>query len=414
MGQGMNGKHILLANVFFAPHSYGGATVVAEQVAWELVRNTGARVTAVSIMVDTSLVPYKVIKSETRGIVNYLINVPPARSYAEIYDNPQVAEIVAGLMDSLSPDLLHAHCIQDMGAGILGAAKARGIPVVLSVHDFWWLCDRQFMIKPDQTYCGQDPVRIEACRSCVDNYSAAITRRGYLADQGHKADLVTYPSRFALDLSEKSGFAPGKGVVWQNGVRLPGPGFFEAQKARRAKNKTVTFGFLGGPSQIKGWPLMRRAFTQLKRKDFKLLLVDGSLDGTWWRGVDLDALKGHYEIVPRFSQDEMDRFYARVDVLLFLSQWKETFGLAIREAVARGIHVIQTDSGGTVEHDHFDPDALIPIGAGVDALLPPLETAFKLDFASLDPGKVDSFEDQARHFAELVEPLLIPGRAQAG
>ncbi|MFC6587910.1 hypothetical protein ACFQDZ_12370 [Sulfitobacter pacificus] len=34
----MNLRHILVANVFFAPFSYGGATVVAEQVATALIK----------------------------------------------------------------------------------------------------------------------------------------------------------------------------------------------------------------------------------------------------------------------------------------------------------------------------------------------------------------------------------------
>lgn len=410
MGEGMTAalkdRHILIANIFFAPYSYGGATVVAEQVAQELVAQTGARVSVVSMVQDDSLVPYKPIKSQTGDIANYIINVPRHRSYAELYDNPQVTQIVARLMDLLEPDLLHAHCIQEMGAGIFSAAKSRGIPVVLSVHDFWWLCDRQFMIKPDQSYCGQNPIRLEACRGCVEDYSAARTRRDYLLGQAELVDLVTYPSQFALDLSEASGFAPGKGVVWENGVRLPGPGFFEAQAARRAKDPTLTFGFLGGPSQIKGWPLLRRAFTQLDRSDYRLLLVDGSLDGTWWKGVDLKDLEGQYEIYPRFSQDGMDAFYGQVDVILFLSQWKETFGLAIREAISRGIAVIQTDSGGTVEHAYARPDKLIPIGSGPAPLVAQLDEAFTRDVTPLAPGPVSSFADQAGQLARMIDDLL--------
>ena len=45
--------------------------------------------------------------------------------------------------------------------------------------------------------------------------------------------------------------------------RLPGPGFFEAQARRRAKSPRTVFGFVGGPSQIKGWPVMRAAFERL-------------------------------------------------------------------------------------------------------------------------------------------------------
>ena len=35
----MSERHILLVNVFFAPFTYGGATVVAEQVAWRKAKS---------------------------------------------------------------------------------------------------------------------------------------------------------------------------------------------------------------------------------------------------------------------------------------------------------------------------------------------------------------------------------------
>ena len=271
----MTVPHILLANVFFAPFSYGGATVVAEQVAHALVENEGYRITAVSMCCRNDLAPYVVVKSEQNGITNYLINVPPTRSYGEQYDNANVTARLAELVSTLQPDLVHAHCIQDMGVGIVTAAQAQGIPVILSVHDFWWICDRQFMIKVDQQYCGQNPVKIENCKGCVDNFWAAKTRFEELQRIGSKADRVTYPSAFARDLSEASGFAPGQGIVWENGVHHPRAGFFDRQARRRAKDSRITFGFVGGPSQIKGWPLIKRAFAELDQEDFRVLLVDG-------------------------------------------------------------------------------------------------------------------------------------------
>ena len=402
----MSERHILLANIFFAPFSYGGATVVAEQVARALVRNHGARVSVVSLTSRSDLEPYTTIKTEKHGIVNYLINMPEGRQYGEVYNNQVVSDEVARLIDMLKPDLMHVHCIQEIGAGILRVARDKGLPTILSVHDFWWICDRQFMVKVDQEYCGQNPVRIEACQGCVENYKAAQTRFRFLQDHGALADVVTYPSQFALNLSEASGFAPGKGAVWENGVQQPGQDFFEMQAARRAADPTLTFGFVGGPSDIKGWPVIRKAFAGMERNDFRALVVEGSLDGSWWKGKTPKGLPGDWQIYPRFSQDEMDAFYARIDVLLFMSQWKETFGLAIREALARGIRVIQTDSGGTVEHGTVAQSDLIPIGAGPDVLRPQLEAALAAHPAPMAPHGVASFDDQAAELAAIVRTIV--------
>ena len=401
----MSPRHILLVNVLFAPFSYGGATVVAEQVAQALVRQGNTRITAVSLVSRSDLAPYRAIKTEKNGIENYLINMPLRRDYRTFYDNPWISAEMARLMDSLAPDLIHIHCIQEIGAGILQAARDRRLPIILSVHDFWWICDRQFMIRADQRYCGQNPVQIKACSGCVEDFDAAKARFDYLSQQGTLADVVTYPSRFALDLSEASGFASGRGVVWENGIRLPNEEFFSAQAARRAPAPPLTFGFVGGPSNIKGWPVIRKAFAGMARGDFRVLLVEGSLDGSWWTGSDFSDLPGDWQIHPRFSQSRMDEFYAKIDVLLFMSQWKETFGLAIREALARGITVIQTDSGGTTEHSAVVPENLIPIGAGAEVLRQQLEAVLATYPSYMDPHKMTSFDDQAAAFSRMIAPL---------
>ena len=404
-----SGPHVLLVNVFFAPFSYGGATVVAEEVARDLVRRGAARVTAVSACSRAELAPYTVIRAQVGGIDNYLINLPHGRDYNQCYDNSEVGAVVAELMERLAPDVLHAHCIQEVGVDVLRAARAAGLPVILSVHDFWWVCERQFMIRIDEVYCAQNPIDMQVCRACVPDFDAAQARRAALFEAAACANRITYPSRFALELSEASGFAPGRGVVWENGVHLPGPGFAAAQAARRARDPRPVFGFVGGPSQIKGWPLIRRAFMGLRRQDFAVHVVDGSLDGSWWRDIDLSELPGDWRVVPRFSQADMDSYYAGIDVLLFLSQWKETFGLTIREALARGIPVIQTDSGGTTEHGAARD--LIPIGAGPQVLRRQIEAALDAHPAPAPRVQVTGFADQARAFEGLLSEVL-DGRAR--
>ena len=402
--------HILLANVFFAPFTYGGATVVAEEVAKALLARKGQafeyQITAVSLCCHSGLANYTMVKSEREGIQNYVINVPTNRSYLELYDNPHVTRLIEELMDDLQPDVVHAHCVQDIGGGVLQAAHARGIPSILSVHDFWWLCERQFMIKPELTYCGQSPVRIEACRGCVSDFDAALKRFTYLKDISRIPARVTYPSKFAHDLYVSSGFADGRSVIWENGVHLPTPDFGIKQAARRQKDTCLTFGFVGGPSQIKGWPLIRAAFKTLGRDDFRVVLVDASAEANWWEGERFDDLPGTWKIYPRFTQLEMDGFYAEIDVLLFMSQWKETFGLVVREALARGVFVIQTDSGGSAEHGASREDEFIPIGASPNVLNKALIRALDHHPQTSPQTSVTSFEAQAAAFETILQGVL--------
>lgn len=406
-------EHILVINVFFSPYSYGGATIVAEEVAKELVRS-GRRVTAISGFSREDIMPYTVMRTEKSGIENYLINLPRKRSYEEIHSNARVTEIVARLIDQFEPDIVHAHCIQDIGTGILPMIRCKGLPLVLSIHDYWWICERQFMIMPNQRYCAQDPVRIENCRSCVDDWSRAKLRFEALQRDAAAADLITYPSRFALDLSVRSGLKCARQKVWPNGVRPPKPEFFELQAKRRQKDARFVFGYAGGPTHIKGWQVIRAAFEQLKRDDFIGILVDGSMGsigGKWWSARKrYSRMMGEWVVVPRYAQEEMDDFYSKIDVLLFMSQWKETFGLGIREALSRGIRVLQTDSGGASEWEGASKGDMLQIGDGPELLAERIEAELDRPVRGVEPHAVISHAEQASTFLELVQ-AISPTRA---
>lgn len=398
---------LLVMNVHFSPNTYGGATVVAEEVALALRRDHGVQVSVISAMARSDLVPYAVMRIESLGMVHYMINLPQELGAVLSETNPQVAERVAGLVAGIAPDLAHVHCIQDLGAACIPALQAAGVPVILSVHDYWWLCERQFMMRPNGQFCGQDPIRVEACRGCVDDITRSRRRMAQLGAIAASCDAITYPSAYAMDLSLRSGLGDAaRSVVWTNGVRLPGPGFAQAQARHRAQQGKLVFGHIGGPSDSKGWPLIKAAFSAIERDDFTLRLVNGSPWGNWWDGHDLTGLRGDVQVVPRFAQGQIDDFYAGIDCLLFLSQWKETFGLTIREAIARGVRVIQTDSGGTVEHPLADPARLLPIGAPPSRLVAELTRVLDTAPDHPAPVAVQSYADQARSFMALAAQVL--------
>ena len=398
--------HLLIVNVHFAPDTYGGATIVAEAIAQSLRVRHGVRISAFSAMSRSDLVPYSVMRVETGGITNYMINLPAMRPPEMRDDNAIVSSRLSRLVADIQPDLAHVHCVQDLGAGVMEVLHQADVPTVLSIHDFWWVCERQFMMRSDGRPCAQNPIDVENCRGCVTSIGSARFRSRHLLRLAALADEVTYPSRWAMDLSRGSGLAPSKGVVLPNGVCLPAQGFETLVQARLRRDPRPAFGFLGGPSDAKGWPIVRDAFAGLGRDGYRLLLVDGALHGSWWTGVEIPQVGGEVAVIPRFNQEAADAFYAEIDVLLFLSQCRETFGLSIREAIARGVRVIQTDSGGTVEHPLADPATMLRIGDGPDRLRDLIVQVLDMPDRRLAPVAVDSYADQAEGFWAIAERVL--------
>ncbi|HEY5156267.1 MAG TPA: glycosyltransferase, partial [Acidimicrobiales bacterium] len=67
--------------------------------------------------------------------------------------NPAVTEDFRAHLAEVRPDVVHLHALQSLGAELVVAAKDAGARVVVTMHDFWWLCPRQFLVDRDQRPC---------------------------------------------------------------------------------------------------------------------------------------------------------------------------------------------------------------------------------------------------------------------
>ena len=399
-------KKILFINIFYSPSSYGGATIVVEQVSRNLCKIPGYVPFIISCQSRADLEHYTVQRVESQGITNFVINLPPGLSFTDRYDNPKFAEVVSRIVEFTKPDCVNVHCVQELGASFFDHIVERNIPLILSIHDFWWVCERQFMITTADQFCGQTRIEESACSACAAIPKQSQLRRQYLKKQADKAAVITYPSKYAKFIHDSSGFDKAKGIVWNNGIVMPDESFFKLQSKRRSKDDTITFGFLGGPSHMKGWPLIKDAFKKVNPKHkFNVKVVDGAIWGNWWSGNMFAELPGQWSIYPRFEQTQIDEYYSNIDVLLFMSQWKETFGLTIREALARGISVIQTRSGGTEEHPAFNEDLAIEIGASSNELANILNETLENGIANTEAIEFPTFFDQAVELVRIIDKV---------
>jgi hypothetical protein len=68
--------------------------------------------------------------------------------------NPEVTARFRAHLEQVRPDVVHFHSLQSLGAGLLPVAKAAGCRVVVTMHDFWWLCSRQFLVDHEYRPCS--------------------------------------------------------------------------------------------------------------------------------------------------------------------------------------------------------------------------------------------------------------------
>ncbi len=336
------GLRVLFANIYYAPRSFGGATLVVE----EMARRLHAR-GDVDVHVFTGLPTSAEMQALTRGERDGIgVFQCPASENDAVgrFDDPICAAAFGDVLAALQPDVVHLHSVQGLGASLGAACRAHGVPYVITLHDAWWLCDRQFMVREDGRYCFQTKIDLNVCQNCIPGAYHLGERAALMQSALQGAVLLLSPSQAHRELYLANGVPPEKIEVAPNGVRLP------AAPIVRAPGRTLRFAYVGGNVDVKGYSVTKAAFEALTRDDWRLVVVDNtlnlgfaSLDRREWQ------VRGTLDVVPAYAQDGLDTFFADIDVLVFASQWKESFGLTVREALARGVWVITTQGGGPAE-----------------------------------------------------------------
>lgn len=321
----------------FLPEFVGGATLACARLARAL-RDRGHQVGVFCGRPDAEALPDSERAWSVDGIP--VTGAGAASGYVPLdprsYRHPEVTPAFERFLVRERPDVLHVHSIQALGAGLLETAAAHGIPVVLTMHDWWWFCARLFLVDAAGFVC---PPRVEPARChCAPGFAFA-TRRRYLDAMLAHADRILTPSRFLADAVVANGVAAERVEVCPNGVDPP------ARTGGRRPGP-LRFAYFGGPdNRLKGLPTLVRALGEVQAGGWELLLY--AVAG---KGLAAPAtVRDRVETRPPFAPDEIGAVLAGVDILVVPSLMRESYSLVTREALAAGVPVIASDSGGPEE-----------------------------------------------------------------
>lgn len=404
---------VLIVNVHFAPESFGGATIVAEQTAAAMAAD-GHEVFVCTGTSDPGVPAGTLYRYEASGIPVVAIGRPVARNKQAEYDQPDLMPTFARVLEVVRPDIVHFHALQGLGVGLLEQAQRAGIPTAVTLHDAWWLCERQFMVRSTGQWCGQKAISPLVCATCVPDPAEHERRQQRSLQLLNATDAVLTPSRFWLEVMAGSGIDRERMRVNANGVLHPPAGW-----ARQPRSGPVRFAYVGGNHPEKGALVLRRALSGLQRSDYTLRLVDAGMNlGHRSMAPDQWRHAGTTELVPGYTADGLDDFFADVDVLLFPSQCQESYGLTVREAKLRRVWVIATDGGGTAEGLSPGVDStIIALDARHEGLQEAMRAAIDRPADHVPPPPdqlvLPTFADQARQLEQIYREATA-GRDTAG
>jgi GT2 family glycosyltransferase/glycosyltransferase involved in cell wall biosynthesis len=322
-------------------------------------------------------------KSRTEDGVTLISLGLAATAGFEAYRDRSNAAAVARVLDHLRPDVVHVHHLAGLPAGIVQTARGQGIPVVITLHDFWALCplgqllDRQLAVCP-----GPEPVR---CLSCVGEQVAAppgLARmgraaipqalQGALGEVARRASRATHRGALRVErrlremrallsaadilVSPSAFLARRMAELGVPDVRVLANGREPLPTVPRVPDSTgrVRFGFVGSVIPSKGVHILAEAFRGLDPTRSSLVIHGPAVPyhGDAGYAGRLAAILGEHSpgvLRGPFPHERLPDVLAGLDVLVVPSLWEENAPLTVQEAFASGTPVVVSGHGGLAE-----------------------------------------------------------------
>jgi glycosyltransferase involved in cell wall biosynthesis len=332
--------HVLLVNNLYPPIMAGGAELIVAYLAEGLAAR-GHRVTAVSTC-GPEMEPHPVEQRNGVEVIRFF----PRNMYWSFAreGQPRLRRALWHLRDTWNldaarrfrtvlqerrPDLVHTHVIDGFSASIWRRARAIGVPVVHTAHDYHLICPRAFLLTRDWKVCTHPTLACRTYRTWHLRTAAAV-------------DLFVSPSQFLLDKHREAGLSAARTALVRNGIPLPqvSSGIVRQGRLRLLLLCRLTV--------EKGVQVVLDAMRRLPSAPDVELTIAG-------RGPLEDTVRQAAAADPRirfagFVQgDEKHALLTAADYLLIPSLWYENAPVAVVEAAAYGLGLIGSRIGGIPE-----------------------------------------------------------------
>ncbi len=333
----------------FPPQHIGGVELITQHLAEDL----GALGHAVTVLTRA---PSE--NAATGYAVATLPEHPPSRRFTAAFSDGAALQHIERLLDTDVFDVAHIQHLIGFPLAAARLLRARGIPYVVTLHDFWFACaNAQRVTNYDGTLC--DGPQAGSCGRCVTARAGLSglagqalgsllgplmrNRNAQLRDILAAAARVTAPSQFVIDWFATQGCDTRS---WQR-VPYGIAGAPEARAPRRGAACRIAY--VGGLAPQKGAHVLVEAFNALPVD--ATLTIAGPLDTHPEYVQRLRALATHpgVHFVGALPHAEVWRLLATTDVFVAPSLWPETFMLVLHEAIAAGCYALASDIGALPE-----------------------------------------------------------------
>ena len=345
--------HILIAAHGFPPTHSAGAERRAERMARWLITN-GHQVTVFAVeKLDEP--GFRVETGEQDGFVIHRLfyNVKEGDFFRNLYDYPPAGQAFRKVLASNPFDLVHVISGYLLGGQVILAARDAGLPVVVTLTEYWFMCARLNLIQANGALCN-GPESHEKCMRCLmedqrrfrlpaerapammdafwgvakhmpfaaQKTTAIAERRENLQQALDAANLVICPSHYLMNTFAQYGYDTQHYQFMRQGLAtLPG------QKPQIAKRDSdgLRFGYIGQIKVHKGVDLIVDAVISLLDAGHKISLdLWGSETEEPDYATMLKERSSNYPTIRwngRYTGAKVWEVLAGFDILVIPSRW---------------------------------------------------------------------------------------------
>ena len=304
------------------------------------------------------------------------------------------------VLEREQPDVVHVANPGHIGVGLMHAARARAVPVVVTVMDYWWLCPKHTLLHYRGGICDSDVPWLE-CIRCT----GASDRRRWLRAVAHVPGLseIVIPALY-FTRALCGGSSPAEIVRWARRQRFLTaalnsanaviclsqgararltprlshprlhtivvglePRWFGARRSERwdpapRDPAKLTLGFVGALAEHKGPHLLLDAVRQLGWTATRVRLAGGGTDARYERRLRALAEGLNVELLGRVPSEQVPALLAGLDLLVVPSIWPENLPQTVLEAQAVGVPVVASRVDG-ISEAISDPTLLFDVGS---------------------------------------------------
>jgi glycosyltransferase involved in cell wall biosynthesis len=370
----------------YLPRHVGGTEIYTHGLARRATQ-AGFPVTVVTYHESPSgqAADYGVFPQEHEGIpvreIHYNLSVAPDPARYE-YDNPFTAEVLAREIEAFRQDLVHVMHAMKLSGSALAVCRKLGVPFVVTLCDFWFVCPRHTLLKWDGSLCSGPEHRL-ACVKCLHHthgffrhrlvslpeepmareirrgiarrarepadfwrdVRAARRRNRYLRRELLGARRIVALSAFQKTMMVGNGFPAERVDVIEHGLEVEGL----APVVRRSA-PVPRLVYIGSLVPHKGPHVVLEALARAPRACVELMIYGAPPETDY--GARLAKLAGadtRVRLMGLVPPSELGRVLAEADALVVPSLWYENDPLVVKAAFYVGRPVLASRIGSLAE-----------------------------------------------------------------